>query len=132
MTSAYKYPQLYSDCIRFYKHYWQLHNHLPRPFRQSAGVQILHELTLCLKCVAAANAAPKDNAPARRNAVEKLDDLRQSLEVVRALLTAAWELRFISHHSMAQLGSELDSLGKQATRWRQWFEGTAVGEKAQK
>ncbi len=33
----------------------------------------------------------------------------------------AWELQAISHHALADLSARLDELGKQTSRWQQWF-----------
>lgn len=48
--------------------------------------------------------------------------MRERLEVIRAFLILAWELRAVSHNSLAELSARLDELGKQATGWQQWFE----------
>lgn len=122
MRASFKHPQLYSDSIRFHKAYWRAHQHLPKAFRLTTGERILHEITACLGHVAAANFAGKADMEGRRRAAGELLRLRERLEVIRALLTLAWELAFLSHHSMAALNADLDELGKQATRWGQWFE----------
>ena len=111
MRSAFKHPQLYSDTIRFHKCYWQAHQHLPKAFR----------MTVCLGCVAAANFVNKSDEEARRQAAGQLMLMRERLEVIRAFLILAWELRAVSHHTLADLNGRLDELGKQATRWQQWF-----------
>lgn len=48
--------------------------------------------------------------------------MREHLEVIRALLILARELRAVSPCSLADLSARLDELGKQATGWQQWFE----------
>ena len=121
MRSAYKHPKLYSDLVCLYKSYWQVHSNLPRHFQATSGLLILQQLTACIEYASAANFTDKINIANRRRAARKLTDLREALEVIRALLTVAWELRFISHHVMAHLNGRLDDLGKQATRWGQWF-----------
>jgi hypothetical protein len=121
MRTAFKHPQLYNDTIRFHKLYWQAHQNLPKAFRLTTGEQILREITVCLGCVASANFVNKADNNARRLAAEKLIVMRERLEVIRAFLILAWELKAISHHTLADLNGGLDELGKQATRWQQWF-----------
>lgn len=122
MRSAFKHPQIYSDTIRFHKLYWQIHQHLPKSFRATTGEQILSEITACLGCIAAANVVNKSDTEARRHAARHLIHMRERLEVIRAFLILAWELKAVSHHALADLNARLDELGKQATRWQQWFE----------
>ena len=126
MRSAYKHPQIYSDTIRFHKLYRQAHKHLPKDLRLTTGEQILAEITTCLGCVAAANFVNKSDTDARLRAASQLIHMRERLEVIRAFLILAWEERAISHHSLADLSTRLDELGKQATRWQQWFERKSV------
>ena len=121
MRSAFKHPQLYSDTIRFHKSYWLIHQNLPKAFRLTTGEQILREITTCLGCVATANFVNKADTQARVSGARQLGIMRERLEVIRAFLILAWELRAISHHSLADLNGRLDELGKQATRWQQWF-----------
>lgn len=78
--------------------------------------------TTCLGCIAAANFAGKSDTEARLHAARELTHMRERLEVIRAFLILAWELKAISHHALADLSASLDELGKQATRWSQWFE----------
>ena len=122
MRSAFKHPQLYSDTIRFHKAYWRIHQHLPKAFRLTTGEQILSEITTCLGCVAAANFVNKSDTEARLRAARQLVHMRERLEVIRAFLLLAWEEKALSHHQLADLSNRLDELGKQATRWGQWFE----------
>jgi hypothetical protein len=101
--------------------YWRAHQHLPKAFRLTTGEQILREITACIGCVASANFVNKKDAEARRHAAATLVVMRERLEVIRAFLILAWELKAISHHTLADLNGRLDELGKQATRWQQWF-----------
>jgi hypothetical protein len=121
MRSAFKHPQIYSDIIRFHKSYWLIHQNLPKAFRQTTGEQILREVTTCLGCVASANFVNKNDVEARGHAARQLGIMRERLEVIRAFLILAWELQAVSHHGLADLNGRLDELGKQATRWQQWF-----------
>jgi hypothetical protein len=121
MRSAFKHPQLYSDTIRFHKCYWLAHQNLPKAFRLTTGEQILREITACLGCVVAANFVNKADPEARRAGARNLMLMRERLEVIRAFLILAWEMRAVSHHTLADLNGRLDELGKQATRWQQWF-----------
>jgi hypothetical protein len=121
MRSAFKHPQLYSDTIGFHKCYWLVHQNLPKAFRLTTGEQILREITTCLGCVAAANFVNKAEHNARRDGARHLTLMRERLEVIRAFLILAWEMRAVSHHTLADLNGRLDELGKQATRWQQWF-----------
>ncbi len=57
-----------------------------------------------------------------RHAARQLTHMRERLEVIRAFLVLGWELRAVSHNSLADLSARLDELGKQATGWRQWFQ----------
>jgi hypothetical protein len=82
---------------------------------------ILALLTEGLGQVAAANLAGK-SAEDRRLAAADLQNLRLGLEKIRAFLTLAWEMKFISHPVMHDLNERLDILGRQAARWRDWFE----------
>lgn len=127
MRSNFKHPKIYNDTIAFYKLYRQAHKNLPKDLRLTTGEQILTEITTCLGCIAAANFAGKSERADRLRAASQLTYMRERLEVIRAFLVLAWEEKAISHHQFADLSSRLDELGKQATRWRQWFEGTAVG-----
>jgi hypothetical protein len=52
--------------------------------------------------------------------------MRERLEVIQAFLILAWEIQALSHHALADLNGRLDELGKQATRWSQWFLGNAA------
>jgi hypothetical protein len=122
MRSTYKLPQIYSDTIRLHKLYWRTHQHLPKAFRLTTGEQILREITTCLGCIAAANFVNKSDPDARLRAARELIHMRERLEVIRAFLILAWELKAVSHHSLADLSARLDELSKQATRWQQWFE----------
>jgi hypothetical protein len=94
---------------------------LPKAFRLTTGEQILREITDCLGCVASANFVDNADNDARRKAAGKLIAMRERLEVIRAFLIPAWELKAISHHTPADLNGRLDELGKQATGWQQWF-----------
>lgn len=122
MRSVFKHPQIYNDVIRFHKLYRQAHKNLPKDLRLTSGEQILTEITTCLGCIAAANFAGKTEHTDRLRAASQLTHMRERLEVIRAFLILAWEERAISHHQLADLSSRLDELGKQATRWGQWFE----------
>jgi hypothetical protein len=126
MRSAFKHPQLYSDTIRFHKAYWRVHQHLPKAFRLTTGEQVLREITACLGCVASANFVNKADTGERRKAAGQLMLMRERLEVIRAFLILAWEIQALSHHALADLNGRLDELGKQATRWQQWFSGSAA------
>ena len=126
MRVAFKYPQLYSDTIRFHKLYRLAHRNFPKDFRATTGEQILTEITTCLGCIAAANFAVKTENADRQRAAQQLTHMRERLEVIRAFLILAWEERALSHHQLADLSSRLDELGKQATRWGQWFEGRMI------
>lgn len=121
MRSAYKHPKLYNDTIHFHKLYRQAHKNLPKDLRLTTGEQILREITTCLGCIAAANFADKTEQADRLRAVSQLTHMRERLEVIRAFLILAWEEKALSHHQLADLSSRLDELGKQATRWGQWF-----------
>ena len=94
---------------------------MPKDLRVTTGEQILAEITTCLGCVAAANFVNKSDQAARIRAARELIHMRERLEVIRAFLILAWEERAISHHQLADLSVRLDELGKQATRWQQWF-----------
>lgn len=126
MRSNFKHPKIYSDTIAFHKLYRQAHNHLPKDFRLTTGEQILREITSCLGCIAAANLAGKAIQADRLRAANQLAHMRERLEVIRAFLILAWEEKAISHHQLADLSARLDELGKQATRWQQWFERGSV------
>lgn len=126
MRSNFKHPKIYSDTIAFHKLYRQAHNHLPKDLRLTTGEQILNEITDCLGCIAAANIVNKSDTEARSRAARQLIHMRERLEVIRAFLILAWEERAISHHQLADLSARLDELGKQATRWQQWFERGSV------
>ena len=122
MRSSFKHPQLYSDTISFHKHYRRCNQNLPKDLRLTTGKQILQEITTCLGCIAAANFADKSDEQARFRAVKQLTHMRERLEVIRAFLILFWEEKALSHHQLADLSTRLDELGKQATRWGQWFE----------
>lgn len=119
-------PALYAELIRLYKAYWQLHGNLPKAFRFTSGEQVLRELSACMALCATVTYAEKNGANQRRRMAESLRELRSRLEVVRALLTVGWELKFVSHNSMAHLNAALDDAGRQTVRWRQWLEKGAT------
>lgn len=122
MRSVFKHPQIYNDTIRFHKLYLQAHKNLPKDLRLTTGEQILKEITTCLGCIAAANFAGKTEQADSLRAIQQLTYMRERLEVIRAFLILAWEERALSHNQLADLATRLDELGKQATRWGQWFE----------
>ena len=122
MRQSFKHPKIYSDTVKFYRNYWFAHQNLPKVFRQTTGEQILLEITACLGCVAAANFASKKDEEARLRAIGQLIHMRERLEVIRAFLILAWELKAVSHNTLSDLNVRLDELGKQATSWQQWFE----------
>ena len=126
MRSVFKHPQIYNDTIRFHKLYRQAHKHLPKDLRLTTGEQILREIATCLGCIAAANFAGKTAQGDRLRAAQQLTHMRERLEVIRAFLILAWEEKALSHQQLADLSSRLDELGKQATRWNQWFAGNAA------
>ena len=64
------------------------------------------------------------------HATHQLGLMRERLEVIRAFLVLAWQLKALSHHDMADLNARLDGLGRQATRWQQWFKQLPCGKKA--
>lgn len=130
MHTTFKHPQLYSDTIGFHKTYWRVHQNFPKAFRLTTGEQILREITSCLGCVAAANFVDKSSEDGRLHATHQLGLMRERLEVIRAFLVLAWQLKALSHHDMADLNARLDGLGRQATRWQQWFKQLPCGKKA--
>jgi hypothetical protein len=57
----------------------------------------------------------------RLQAVQALQMLRNNLEKIRAFLTLSWELKFIGPNISYQLNEQLNILGRQASRWRDWL-----------
>ena len=108
--------------VALYALYWPIHQGLPKGFRYTSGEQILRELTGCIRAVTRANLVDKQSPIARLAAAQMLLEARASLEVVRSLCTLAWQLRWFSHGALAMLSDRLDQLGRQLTRWQQWFE----------
>jgi len=112
---------LYSDLIKLYKAYWQLHGNLPRAFRFTTGEQVLRSLSNCVALCAGGTYAEKTSPDERARCAGQLRELRAELETVRAVLIVGWELKFVSHNSMAHLNAALDDAGRQAVKWRQWL-----------
>ncbi|WET16063.1 four helix bundle protein [Yersinia intermedia] len=123
MKSTFKHPKIYADLLTLYRIYWQIHKHLPKPFRFTTGECVLSELTGCVRYVVLANAIDKRSDIGRGQGARYLHDARASLSVIRGLLTIGWGMSFISHGALMQLTELLDGIEKQATRWQQWFEG---------
>ena len=121
MRASFKYPQIYSDLLKFYEYYWRMHKSLPKTFRFTVGEDILRELSACLRCVVVANEAHRDDEAERQTGAAALKDAKIRLETVRAFFTLAWELKLISHQSAATVNSRIDNLARQAEKWRQWF-----------
>lgn len=122
MRAAFKHPKVYADLVALYALYWPIHQGFPKGFRYTSGEQILRELTACIRAVTQANFADKTCGKARKLAAQQLQEVRASLEVIRGLCTLAWQLRWLSHGGLALLNDRLDQIGRQTTRWQQWFE----------
>lgn len=98
-----------------------MHNTLHKTFRFTTGEQVLRELGDCIGLCAGVTFAAKTVLEQRRQCAAHLEELRSRLEVVRAYCTLAWELKSLSHNSMAQLNAQLDVCGRQTVQWRQWL-----------
>ncbi|MFM5429175.1 four helix bundle protein [Aeromonas veronii] len=126
MRSEFKHPKVYADIVALYGLYWPLHQNLPKGVRYTTGEQILTELTMSLRAVVSANQVDKSCEGARRQAVAHLAEVRSSMDVVLALLTLCWQLKWLSHGALALLTERISQISRQATRWQQWF-STAPG-----
>ncbi|KAJ8740505.1 four helix bundle protein [Aeromonas veronii] len=101
--------------------YWPLHQHLPKGVRYTTGEQILTELTQSLRSVVRANQVDKSCEQARKRAIAYLADVRASMEIIQALLTLCWQLKWLSHGALALLAARISQISRQTTRWQQWF-----------
>lgn len=129
MRASFKYPKIYSDLLKLYEYYWRMHKSLPKTFRFTVGEDILRELSACLRCVVVANEANRDNETERQEAAAALKTAKTNLETARAFFTLAWELKLISHQSAAEVNARIDTVARQAEKWRQWFEQSATHER---
>lgn len=98
-----------------------MHKSLPKTFRFTVGEDILRELSACLRCVVIANESNRDNEAERQEAASALKSAKTNLETTRAFFTLAWELKLISHQSAAEVNARIDTVARQAEKWRQWF-----------
>ncbi|MBL5829434.1 hypothetical protein [Serratia fonticola] len=121
MKSTFKQPQIYDELLLLYRTYWEVHKHLPRPFRMTTGEAILQEITGCIKGVILANNVDKNEVAQCALAVQYLGDTRASLVVIRGMLTLGWGMKLIAHGLFMRLTLLLDSAEKQVTRWQKWF-----------
>lgn len=122
MDKVFKYPQIFSDVLLFYKRYYPIHNGLPKAFRFTTGESILQEITLCLKQITIANHCQKKDMAGRAKASQALSEVRASIEVIRSYLLLAWQLKLLSPGGLHELTGNLESVSKQAARWQQWFD----------
>ncbi|OFC44164.1 four helix bundle protein [Aeromonas hydrophila] len=121
MRSEFKHPKVYADIVALYGLYWPLHQNLPKGVRYTTGEQVLTELTMSLRAVVSANQVDKACEQARHRAVVYLADLRASMEIIQALLTLCWQLKWLSHGALALMTARISQISRQATRWQQWF-----------
>lgn len=121
MKSTFKQPQIYDELLLLYRTYWEVHKHLPRPFRMTTGETILQEITTCIKGVILANHVNKNEREQCLLAGKYLGGTRASLIVIRGMLTLGWGNKMIAHGAFMRLTQLLDSAEKQVTRWQQWF-----------
>ncbi|WP_236874206.1 four helix bundle protein [Citrobacter portucalensis] len=121
MKVTFKQPKVYDDLLQLYRSYWNIHKHLPKPFRMTTGEMILHEISGCIKRVILANYVDKKITVQREKAAGYLESVRADLVVIRGLLTVGWNMMFISHGNFMVLTTKLDEIEKQITRWHSWF-----------
>lgn len=112
---------MYADIVALYGLYWPLHQNLPKGVRYTTGEQVLTEITMSLRSVVNANMVDKHCELGRCQAVSFLADVRASMEVIQALLTLCWQLKWLSHGALALLTSRISEISRQTTRWQQWF-----------
>lgn len=131
MERVYKHPQIFADLLSLCQMYYPMHNNLPKPFRFAVGERILAELAECLRLVVLANAVDKHTETGRAEGSAHVRQVRAGIEVVRGFVLMGWKLKLIGHGALAELGSRLELISKQAARWQQWFEAQRLGSAVQ-
>ncbi|MGR1225480.1 hypothetical protein ACUVMQ_21335 [Aeromonas veronii] len=121
MLREFKHPNVYAGIVALYGLYWPLHQDLPKAVRYTTGEQVLTELTMSLCAVVNANQVDKGCEQARQRAVAHLADVCASMEVIQALLTLCWQLKWLSHSALALLTARISQIARQTTLWQQWF-----------
>lgn len=107
--------------MSLYQCYWQTHCHLPKSFKFTTGEAILTELTSAIRLAVLSNMVDRENREACQSAVNQLQFIRASLDVIKGLLSIGWKMKMISHGAFATFNQNIDNIQKQITGWQQWF-----------
>lgn len=75
-----------------------------------------------MRLIILVNTTDKTSLTERTETSRLLREVRARVEVLRGFLMAGWCLKTISHQHIGALTIQLESISKQATKWRGWFE----------
>lgn len=114
-------PKIFKDLVSLYQCYWQTHCHLPKSFKFTTGEAILTELTSAIRLAVLSNMVDRESPEACQSAVNQLQFIRASLDVIKGLLSIGWKMKMISHGAFATFNQNIDYIQKQITGWQQWF-----------
>lgn len=119
--NTFKQPKVYNDVVKLYHLYWYQHQRHPKSFRFTTGERILNQLNECMQAIIEANLVDKNNLSARHYAGDLLRKVRVMLIVIRGFLQSGWQLKIISHKSLAHFQLLLNEIEKQVSQWQRWF-----------
>jgi hypothetical protein len=119
--TEYKNPKIFADLLLFFKKCYSVHQGLPKLFRIAISEKLLNEITECMKLVALANFKKGDKLEILSGA-QDLKELRGRIEVIKAYLLVAWEMKHYSHAFFAEVNERIEEISKQAASWEKWMQ----------
>jgi len=73
-----------------------------------------------MKLVAFAN-FKKGSSSEILSGAQDLKELRGRIEIIKAYLLVAWEMKYYSHAFFAEMNERIEEISKQAASWEKWM-----------
>lgn len=90
--------------------------HIPKTARYTLGARIESKFLDLLETAYTAYFSSKDKK------IEKISNCILISDILKFLLSAAWEAKFISHKQYAEIAVKLDEIGKMLGGWKRGLE----------
>lgn len=90
--------------------------HIPKRARYTIGTRIENKFLDFLEFTYTAYFSSKDRK------IEKVSDSIFTLDILKFLISLAWEAKFISHKQYEEIAIRLDEIGKMLGGWRKGLE----------